>query len=65
MADGRERFIDIACELTGEKSPTDIRFEELSKLVIHQTIDLREFFTDPLVSDIFNDPEFWNDGEGS
>ena len=63
MADGRERFVEVACEIVGEKSPFEIRAEELEKLVTHQTIDMRDIMSDPLVKDIFDDPEFWDDEE--
>ena len=63
MANGHERFIDVACELLDEKSPSEIRCEELTKLVVHQTIDMYDIITDPLVEDIFNDPKFWSDGQ--
>lgn len=36
------RFIDIICELTGTKSPSKIRHEELVKLLREHFEDFRE-----------------------
>ncbi len=33
MANGYERFIDLACEMTGEKSPSEVRQEEFGIIV--------------------------------
>ena len=61
MANGRERFIEMMCEMTGEVSPSEIRQEELAQLIAAQAID-NDIKGEYLYMTIFDDVGVW-DGE--
>lgn len=54
MVDGR--FAEIACELTGVRSPDQIRREELDKLLEEHVRDYAETESGVIYRQIYDDP---------
>lgn len=63
MADAKNRFVEIACEICNVPSPEEIRFEEFNKILAKQVDSQPEeegailIIGHIMYSDIYNDPE--------